>query len=755
MPPLAVVRVVLSDGRSLSPPPPLLLTLGRAHVGKGAKKRATVSKAACVIDCVAATVAALAASRSPVVLERLRRRRSSFPSSSSAAASAPAPASASVLRRITIRPGGSPRALRDKDVLQICPGSEGDDAEEARKQRVVVEVEGGGGGRGGRQKRKRRRKDDGGGEGEEKGAPPPPPPRYSSPLIMLVLVGLPGSGKTTLGEALVAHAAAAAREFDAEERERREQKERGGGAGGEASGLGRRPRPRAWVRISQDAPNANLDLKKGKRRGSDDDGEEDFGGSDTGCGDDDGGSRGRRRGGNHGGGGGRGGSSRSGRTPLDACLSAAARSLAAGSCVVVDRTNLTAEQRAPFLRLAREGGERGEGQGAKKEKVELHALFLDRAVSECVDRVYFRAEHEGGFLGKETPAVVRKIAKGPLEPPVEEGDKEAEERRKRSPAAAPLAERFARVWVLSSDERNEAAAEEYGRGRVGRGAAAMGASDGGAEGGGGGGGGVGTVAAPPKKESKRSAFDLLMAPPAKKATPSPAAGVAASNHRKPPPPAFLNALRRISENPEKGQEEGAEVRRVAGKETNAPLLVLIDRFPKSRSHALVLQETVPGVRVVSSPRDLRPEDAGLVRDMLDAGRSWAETEQKSSTNNSSGSSSSSFRFGFHSSPSLEPMHLHAISQDLLGTSLKTKKHYNSFKSPFFVDAERVIEALEEKKTTPTTATTATTLPLPLLPLLSPEEAARALSAPLACHRCGVAIKNMPTLRQHLEEEHEK
>ena len=76
--------------------------------------------------------------------------------------------------------------------------------------------------------------------------------------------------------------------------------------------------------------------------------------------------------------------------------------------------------------------------------------------------------------------------------------------------------------------------------------------------------------------------------------------------------------------------------------------------------------------------------------------------------------------------------------------MKTKKHYNSFKGPFFVDAEAVLEALEEAPTLS---------PSPLqLPLLSPEEAALALAAPLACHRCGAPMKNMPALRTHLEEE---
>lgn len=175
--------------------------------------------------------------------------------------------------------------------------------------------------------------------------------------------------------------------------------------------------------------------------------------------------------------------------------------------------------------------------------------------------------------------------------------------------------------------------------------------------------------------------------------------------------------------------------RVAGEETGAPLLVLRDKFPKARSHALVMQETAANVHVIASARDLGPSDAALVRDMLAAGRRWAASEQQRE------GSKSDFRFGFHSVPSLEPMHLHAISQDLLGTSLKTKKHYNSFKSPFFVDAEEVLEALGK-------GDEGTTQLLPLA------EAERALAAPLECHRCRARMRNMPTLRAHLEE-HER
>ncbi|KAG5184213.1 hypothetical protein JKP88DRAFT_181425, partial [Tribonema minus] len=45
------------------------------------------------------------------------------------------------------------------------------------------------------------------------------------------------------------------------------------------------------------------------------------------------------------------------------------------------------------------------------------------------------------------------------------------------------------------------------------------------------------------------------------------------------------------------------------------------------------------------------------------------------------------RVGYHAVPSLEPLHLHVISQDLDGHSMKTPKHWNTFATPFFLETE--------------------------------------------------------------------
>jgi len=55
------------------------------------------------------------------------------------------------------------------------------------------------------------------------------------------------------------------------------------------------------------------------------------------------------------------------------------------------------------------------------------------------------------------------------------------------------------------------------------------------------------------------------------------------------------------------------------------------------------------------------------------------------------------RLGYHAVPSLEPLHLHVVSQDFNSPCLKHKKHWNSFSGPFFLDAAAVERALEEVK----------------------------------------------------------
>jgi aprataxin len=140
-----------------------------------------------------------------------------------------------------------------------------------------------------------------------------------------------------------------------------------------------------------------------------------------------------------------------------------------------------------------------------------------------------------------------------------------------------------------------------------------------------------------------------------------------------------------------------------------------------------------------------------------------------------------FRCGFHAVPSLLQLHMHVISQvrgskrlrpqgvaerlrvpgchpalllanrclpsqtcalharwpplqDLNSTGLKHKKHWNSFASAFFLDAEWVLAQLRSPEGRLR---------------YSPHDKEALLKGELRCHRCGSPQANMPRLKAHI------
>lgn len=93
------------------------------------------------------------------------------------------------------------------------------------------------------------------------------------------------------------------------------------------------------------------------------------------------------------------------------------------------------------------------------------------------------------------------------------------------------------------------------------------------------------------------------------------------------------------------------------------------------------------------------------------------------------------QLGYHSLPSLEPLHLHIISQDFDSPCLNKKKHYNSFATDLFVKAER----LEKEINT-----------YGRIKLKDHEELRRIENQEPVCHRCGQAKGwKMPELKRHI------
>lgn len=95
-----------------------------------------------------------------------------------------------------------------------------------------------------------------------------------------------------------------------------------------------------------------------------------------------------------------------------------------------------------------------------------------------------------------------------------------------------------------------------------------------------------------------------------------------------------------------------------------------------------------------------------------------------------------FKIGYHARPSMKHLHLHVISKDFDSESLKTKKHFNSFNTSFFIEAARLRTELDEDG---------------LVAQLNDEEVKRLLGQDMEC--CGKRFSNVPKLKEHIHRDH--
>ncbi|KAJ3155565.1 hypothetical protein HDU89_006531 [Geranomyces variabilis] len=93
-----------------------------------------------------------------------------------------------------------------------------------------------------------------------------------------------------------------------------------------------------------------------------------------------------------------------------------------------------------------------------------------------------------------------------------------------------------------------------------------------------------------------------------------------------------------------------------------------------------------------------------------------------------------FRTGFHAVPSMRHLHMHVISEDFDSPTLKNKKHWNSFTSPFFKNFQEVRGLLE-------------TMGAVVFDKATHEEM---LKGSLLCHVCKKELKTIPTLKEHIK-----
>ncbi|KAJ3377888.1 hypothetical protein HDU84_008121 [Entophlyctis sp. JEL0112] len=176
---------------------------------------------------------------------------------------------------------------------------------------------------------------------------------------------------------------------------------------------------------------------------------------------------------------------------------------------------------------------------------------------------------------------------------------------------------------------------------------------------------------------------------------------------------WKNVLRQYIDRPE---QFGAEV----VLENTADYVLIRDAYPKASVHLLAIARTCAAPDVLA----LNRSHLALLEKLLDvAVRTKAAHPAKT------------LRVGFHAVPSMAHLHMHLIADDFVSDSLKTKQHWNTFTTAFFIPLEKAIADIAEFGWVQ-----ADKSELELL-----------LKRPLACHKCGFKPSNMPLLKRHLLE----
>ncbi|KAK2466969.1 hypothetical protein APHAL10511_001227 [Amanita phalloides] len=178
-------------------------------------------------------------------------------------------------------------------------------------------------------------------------------------------------------------------------------------------------------------------------------------------------------------------------------------------------------------------------------------------------------------------------------------------------------------------------------------------------------------------------------------------------------------------------------------------LVIFDAYPKSIFHFLVLPRVQHPLTTedLTNLRTLAQKDMELAKEVFQELKSVAESLRQ----DIEAEMIRHFGFkwgiwiGIHGAPSMLHLHLHVLSADLCSEKMKNKKHYNSFhpKLRFFLDIDTVISWFDA---TPSFRTSVMGRSQTMYDKM--------LKEPLSCFRCGQPMKNMPILKQHLQEEWE-
>ncbi|NXM78188.1 APTX protein, partial [Serilophus lunatus] len=149
------------------------------------------------------------------------------------------------------------------------------------------------------------------------------------------------------------------------------------------------------------------------------------------------------------------------------------------------------------------------------------------------------------------------------------------------------------------------------------------------------------------------------------------------------------------------------------------IVVIKDKYPKARYHWLILPWDP-----ISSLKSVTRDHLELLEHMHAIGQKVIKQ--------CPARESLEFRLGYHAIPSMSQLHLHVISQDFDSPALKTKKHWNSFTTDYFLNSQDVIEMVRSKGK-----------------VVVKDHVSELLKLPLRCHCCKRQLSTVPQLKEHL------
>lgn len=190
-------------------------------------------------------------------------------------------------------------------------------------------------------------------------------------------------------------------------------------------------------------------------------------------------------------------------------------------------------------------------------------------------------------------------------------------------------------------------------------------------------------------------------------------------------------------------------------------VAIYDKYPKSSVHCLLLPRSIEHQRMHPFKAFENPQFLASVRENADKlkklvakelqrkyGSFSAQDKEREAVLNgevalkdgqplpSGRDWEKEVRVGVHATPSMNHLHIHVISVDRFSKSLKHRKHYNSFSTPFFVDLAVFPLMRDDARRHPTRE--------------------RYLESDMKCWRCGMNFGNrFARLKEHLEAEFEQ